>query len=78
MAIKIKPDIFHNPEYLSENFDSSISNNLYAPHSFDASNNSVEVEGNTNIKIGDFQIKAKDLGRLLEKFAKQFMPEVLI
>jgi hypothetical protein len=41
-------------------------------------NKTFVVEEDVNVKIGDFEIKADDLGRLLEKFAKEFMPEVLL
>jgi len=40
--------------------------------------NVVKIEDDTKIQIGDFEINAKDLGRLLKKFAKENMPEVLV
>jgi hypothetical protein len=36
------------------------------------------IDNDVNVKIGDFEIKAQDLGRLLEKFAKDFMPQILV
>jgi hypothetical protein len=38
----------------------------------------LNIEGDSMVKIGDFEINAKDLGKLLEKFAKEFMPQVLL
>ena len=40
--------------------------------------NVVKIEDDTKIQIGDFEINAKDLGRLLKKFAEENMPEVLV
>ena len=36
------------------------------------------IDDDVNVKIGDFEIKADDLGRLLKKFAKEFMPQILV
>ena len=36
------------------------------------------IDDDVDVKIGDFEIKARDLGKLLEKFAKEFMPQILV
>jgi hypothetical protein len=50
----------------------SISNDFTIP------NAQFIIKGDVNVKIGDFEIKGDDLGRLLEKFAKEFMPQILV
>jgi hypothetical protein len=41
-------------------------------------NKTFKIDNDTMVEIGDFKIKGEDLGRLLEKFAKEFMPQILV
>jgi len=77
-----KPVVFDDKEWINDPnwLTSPITNNISTidNNTFNVASIDFNIEGDTNVKIGDFEIKAKDLGKLLEKFAKQFMPEVLI
>ncbi len=40
--------------------------------------NTLEYSNDVIFKIGDFKIRAEDLGKLLKKFAEKEMPQILI
>ena len=73
MARIVGTDIFGNTE-----MDIFGDGTMTTSYIGEPNENVVKIEDDAKIQIGDFKINAKDLGRLLKKFAEENMPEVLV
>jgi hypothetical protein len=80
MPQEVYPNVVTNGTSLSYNDINSISNKL--SDGINSINNELRdsfiIDKDAKVRIGDFEINAGDLGKLLEKFAKEFMPQVLV